>query len=93
MNETLWMEQDVVLVPCRVLVCDNCGERYYNRQVMRHLEEIEEHLRAKTLALETVGQVVKLATQPEPTLAVRESHLDYTPEPPEPAGTGSDTQG
>ncbi len=60
-NEAFWVEQDVVLVPCRVLVCNNCGERYYDRQMMRRLEEIEEHLRVKTLALETVGQVMKVA--------------------------------
>ena len=61
-NETLWVGQDVVLVPCRVLVCNNCGQRYYSRQVMRHLEEIEEHLQARTLALETVGQVLRIAS-------------------------------
>jgi len=29
---------------------------------MRHLEEIEEHLQAKTLALETAGQVLRIAS-------------------------------
>ena len=61
-NETFWVGQDVVLVPCRVLVCNDCGQRYYNRQVMRHLEEIEEHLQARTLALEAVGQVLRIAS-------------------------------
>ena len=54
-NEIFWVERDVVLVPCQVLVCQNCGERYYDRQAMRHLEEIEEHLQARALALESVG--------------------------------------
>ena len=88
-SETFWVEQDVVLAPCRVLVCNNCGERYYNRQVMRRLEEIEKHLRAKTVTLETVGQVLKLAAQPEPSLTVCESHPDYNTEPPELSRTGS----
>ena len=61
-NETLWVGRDVVLVPCRVLVCNNCGERYYNRQVMRYLEEVEEHIQARTLALEIVGQVLRIAS-------------------------------
>jgi len=29
---------------------------------MRHLEEIEEHLQARTLALEAVGQVLRIAS-------------------------------
>jgi len=88
-SETFWVEQDVVLVPCRVLVCNNCGECYYNRQAMRRLEEIEKHLQSKTLALETVGQVLKLAAQPEPTLSICEPPPDYDTEPPEPSDTGS----
>ena len=88
-NETFWVEENVVLVPCRVLVCNNCGERYYNRQVIRHLEEIEKHLRSKTLALETVGQALKLAAQPKPALSICESPPDYNTEPPAPSGTGS----
>ena len=76
-DEAFWVDQDVVLVPCRVLVCDNCGERYYSRAIMRRLEEIEEHLRDRTAQLEAVGQVLKLAAQSEPALAVRESPLEY----------------
>jgi YgiT-type zinc finger domain-containing protein len=81
-NETFWVNQDVVLAPCRALVCNNCGERYYSRQTMRHLEEIEERLRTKTLVLETVGQVLKLTAQSEPAGAVHESTSDYRPEVP-----------
>jgi YgiT-type zinc finger domain-containing protein len=88
-SETFWAEQDVVLIPCRVLVCNNCGERYYNRQVMRRLEEIGRHLQSKTLALETVGQVLKLTAQPELALSVYEPLPDYGTEPPGPSDTGS----
>ena len=88
-NEIFWVEENVVLVPCRVLVCNNCGERYYNRQVMRRLEETEKHLQSKTLALETVGQVLKLAAQPEIALSVCEPPPDYDMEPPESSDTGS----
>jgi len=64
-NEVFWVGQDAVLVPCHVLVCNNCEEQYYNRQVMRRLEEIEEHLQARTLALEAVGQVLRIAAAQE----------------------------
>ncbi len=86
-DEIVWAGTDVVLVPCRALVCNDCGERYYSRQTMRRLENIEARLRARTLALETVGQVLKLAAQPEPALAVREPRAGYETESPEPSGT------
>lgn len=86
-NEALWVGRDVVLVPCRVLVCNDCGERYYSRETMRRLEDIEARLRAQTVALEAVGQVLKLAAQPEPALAVREPRADYNAVPPEPSET------
>ena len=87
-DEAIWAGTDVVLVPCRVLICNDCGERYYSRQTMRHLEAIEASLRGQTLALETVGQVLKLAVQPEPALAVREAGTDYAA-PSEPASPES----
>ena len=38
MDEEIWINDDLVLVPLEVLVCAQCGERYYNRQAMRKLE-------------------------------------------------------
>ncbi len=60
-NEEIWMDEDVVLVPVEVLVCANCGERYYDRRAMRRLEEAEEQLRQKKLSLNIVGRVLKMA--------------------------------
>jgi YgiT-type zinc finger domain-containing protein len=40
-NEQLSRGQDMILVPVDVLVCNNCGERYYDRRTMQKLEEIE----------------------------------------------------
>lgn len=66
-DEVIWLDQDLVLVPCHVLVCNNCGERYYDRRAMQRLEEIEELLRSRTLVPEPVGRVLKApAPQPVP---------------------------
>ncbi len=86
-DEAIWAGKDVVLVPCRALVCNECGERYYSRQTMQRLENIEARLRARTLALEPVGQVLKPAAQTEPALAVREPRPEYDVAPPEPSDT------
>ena len=88
-DEIFWVEEDAVVVPCHVLVCNNCGERYYDRRMVRRLEQIERQLESKTLALETVGQVLKLAAQPELAPSICEPPPDYDTEPPEPSDTGS----
>ena len=88
-DKVVWAGTDVVLVPCQALVCNDCGERYYSRQTMRRLENAEARLRARTLAMETVGRVLRLAVQPAPALAVREPRAGYETESPEPPGIGS----
>lgn len=62
-DETFQVEGDIVLVPVELLVCSNCGERYYDRRTMRRLEEIEEQLRSKTLSLNPVGKVLRLVAE------------------------------
>ncbi len=43
-DETFQVESDIVLVPVELLVCNNCGERYYDRRTMRRLEEFVFHV-------------------------------------------------
>jgi len=50
---------NVVLIPIEVLVCKQCGERYYTRQIMKKLEEIEEKIKEKKIYLKEVGRVLK----------------------------------
>ena len=50
---------NVVLIPIEVLVCRQCGERYYTRQIMKKLEEIEEKIKEKKISLKEVGRVLK----------------------------------
>jgi YgiT-type zinc finger domain-containing protein len=65
-NEQLSRGQDMILVPVDVLVCNNCGERYYDRRTMQKLEEIEEAVNADRLPLERVGQVLRVRREPVP---------------------------
>jgi len=59
-NEQLSRGEDMVLVPVEVLVCNNCGERYYDRRTMQRLEEIEDAIHAGRLSLERVGEVLQV---------------------------------
>lgn len=42
-----------------VLVCQNCGERYYDRKAMHKLEEMRDRLARKDVELEGVGRVIR----------------------------------
>lgn len=56
-EEEFSVGDDIVLIPMNVLVCRNCGERYYDGKAMRGLEKIRSKLRKRTLEVEDVGKV------------------------------------
>jgi len=62
-NEEIWVDQDVALIPLNVLVCNNCGERYYDRKAMRQLEEAEKALKDKRLQVEPTGRVLRVVLE------------------------------
>jgi len=59
-DEQIGENEDVVLVTMCVLVCRNCGERCYDRQTMRKLEEIEKKLQPGLITLEPIGSVLRV---------------------------------
>jgi len=59
-NERLSRGEDKIFVPVEALVCNNCGERYYDRLTMQRLEEIEDAVNAGHLSLERVGEVLRV---------------------------------
>jgi hypothetical protein len=63
-NERLSRGEDMILVPVEVLVCNNCGERYYDRRAMQRLEEIEDAVNAGRVSLERVGEVLRVRQEP-----------------------------
>ena len=68
-NEEIWVGDDVALIPLNVLVCDNCGERCYDRKAMRQLEEAGKALKDKRLRVETAGRVLRVVTEPAGAIA------------------------
>ena len=58
-DEQIRTEKDIILVPMTILVCSNCGERYYDRKSMRKIEEIRKKLKNKGLDVEEVGKVMR----------------------------------
>ncbi len=58
-DEQIRTESDIILVPMNIFVCSNCGERYYDRQSMRKIEEIRKKSKNKELDVEEVGKVMR----------------------------------
>ncbi len=58
MEEEIRRGMDVVFVPLKVLVCKQCGERYYDRVTMQRLEDIERKIDNNEFPLHNVGQVL-----------------------------------
>ncbi|MFP3899172.1 MAG: YgiT-type zinc finger protein [Dehalococcoidia bacterium] len=57
-NEESKVGNDVVYVPVKVLVCQTCGERYYDRRTMQFLEETERKLSTGEPRLREIGKVL-----------------------------------
>lgn len=58
-EEEIKSGMDIVLVPLNVLVCTSCGERYYDRNTMRKIEDVRSRLKQKNLEVEEVGKVLR----------------------------------
>jgi len=57
-KEEFKIGNDIIYIPVKVLVCRNCGERYYDRRTMQFLEEMEGKLNNKQIELKEVGKVL-----------------------------------
>jgi len=53
------MGANILLVPMELLVCSNCGERYYDKKAMRKIEETRSKLQRRDFKVEEVGKIFK----------------------------------
>ena len=58
-EEEIRAKNDIILVPMAVLVCVNCGERYYDQQAMRKIELIRSELKNNSAKTEVIGRVLR----------------------------------
>jgi len=58
-DEEMKSGTDILLVPVEVLVCNHCGERYYDRKAMRKIEDARSRMKQKDLKVEEVGKVLR----------------------------------
>lgn len=60
-KEELKIENSIVYVPIRISVCGACGEKYYDRRMIRYLEDVEQKLKSGEVNLQEVGKVLVLS--------------------------------
>jgi hypothetical protein len=58
-EEEIRWGNNILLVPMEVLMCLNCGERYYDKRAMKKIEETRSRLKRHDLMIEEVGKVFK----------------------------------
>jgi len=58
-DEQIRAGTDIILIPMNLLVCSNCGERYYDRKAMKKVEETRDRLKNQELDVEQVGKVMR----------------------------------
>jgi len=58
-DEQVMKGKDIILIPMNILVCSNCGERYYDRKAMKKIEEIRSSVKKQELDVEEVGKVMR----------------------------------
>ncbi|MBI4721863.1 MAG: YgiT-type zinc finger protein [Candidatus Stahlbacteria bacterium] len=62
-EEEIQINNDMIFVPINVLVCAECGERYYDRATMRRLENIIKDIKENRIQLNEVGKVLKVSSK------------------------------
>jgi YgiT-type zinc finger domain-containing protein len=58
-DEEIKVDKNIVLVSMEVLVCNNCGERYYDKSTMRKIEKFRSKLKEAKLNMEEVGKIFR----------------------------------
>ncbi len=57
-QEEIRLGEDIARVSVTAMVCRSCGERYFDRQTVRYLEDVERKLKAGEIQVRQTGKVL-----------------------------------
>ncbi len=60
-DEEIRVDSDIAIYSIKTKVCNNCGERYYDRKTMAQLEEVKDKLKKKKLDMQVIGRVLRIS--------------------------------
>jgi len=58
-KEEIHFQNNIIYVNVQANVCHSCGERYYNRNTVRYLEDTEEKIKSSHFEFQEVGKVLE----------------------------------
>ena len=58
-KEEIHFQNNIIYVNVQANVCDSCGERYYNRNTVRYLEDTEEKIKSSHFEFQEVGKALE----------------------------------
>jgi len=58
-DEQIRAGENIVLLQMDILVCETCGERYFDKKNMKKIEKVREQLRDHKLKVKEVGKVMR----------------------------------
>ena len=58
-DEQIRTGEDIVLLQMDILVCETCGERYFDKKNIRKIEKVREQARDHKLKVKEVGKVMR----------------------------------
>jgi YgiT-type zinc finger domain-containing protein len=59
-DEEIRLSGDIVLVSMELLICNTCGERYYDQRAMKKIEDLRSAIKGGNLQFQTVvGKVYR----------------------------------
>jgi len=58
-DEEIRKGNDIILIPLDIIVCSNCGERYYNKKAINRIEEIRSKIENQEVEVEEIGKVMR----------------------------------
>lgn len=61
-NEEIFNKNDIIIIPLNILMCGNCGERYYDRKTVRFIEDIRLKINQDKIKLKETGKVMTIAS-------------------------------
>jgi len=59
-KEAIKQGNNIIYVPVKVLMCNSCGEKYYDRKTMLYLEQTKTNIKHHHPAMKEIGKVLML---------------------------------
>jgi YgiT-type zinc finger domain-containing protein len=61
-QEQINIGNNIVIIPLKIHICQNCGEKYFTRNDLKKIEEVKDKITNKKIDYEEIGKVLLVHT-------------------------------